>query len=179
MQGTKVPQMGARRESLSLSLGRDHLFFSSFHSLLHWETSFLHFNSWDWRVISHTDQEGHFCFLNVTLHRTEQPHNSFAFQRLMFTPSPRWWQSLGIAFCWLFRKDGRQKRKRSLMFSFLYIQGLNSITNTYLPVRKRQNSLGLLLNWLNLAAFLQSYTWNTTDECQEGFKRSQKDRQSY
>lgn len=68
-------------------------------------------------------------------------------------------------------------RKEKGVLYFLYVQGLNSVTTTHLPIRKRKNSLVLLLNWLNLAAFLQSYTWNTTDECQEGFKRSQKDRE--
>lgn len=51
-----------------------------------------------------------------------------------------------------------------------------SVTTTLLPVRKRQNSLVLLLSWLNLSAFFQSYTWNTTDEHPCGLKRSQKDR---
>lgn len=66
-------------------------------------------------------------------------------------------------------------RKEKGVLYFLYVQGLNSVTTNHHPVRKRQNSLVLLLNWLNLAAFLQSYTWNTTEERQGGFKRSQKD----
>lgn len=39
----------------------------------------LQLNSWDWRVISHTDQEEHFWFSNIT-------HSLFAFWSVWFCP---------------------------------------------------------------------------------------------
>lgn len=86
---TKYPKRGSAGKVshwasiLKRKEGRDHfchLFFCSFHNLRlpTGKPPFLHFNSWDWRVISHADQEEHFRLLNVTLRGTEQPHHSSA-----------------------------------------------------------------------------------------------------
>lgn len=67
--------------------------------------------------------------------------------------------SLDPALCLivLFSKDVRQERKRSLLFSFLYIQGLPAWLPLFFQREKKQNSLLLFLNWHNSAVFFQCH----------------------
>lgn len=72
----------------------------------------LRLNSWDWRVISHTDQEEHFWFLNIT-------HDSFAFWSDWFcapSPSEAAWTQLSV---WLFCLAKMRARKEKGVSCFL------------------------------------------------------------
>lgn len=160
VEESKVPQSRVRVSPSSCfeEEGKDQFIFLLFppSTLLSVKHPCLQWNSWDWRVISHKDQEEHFWFLSIT-------HDSFAFFKwLILSPL----QCLDPALCQivLFSKDVRQERKRSLLFSSLYIQSLPA----WLPLffQRGKDRIHCFCFSTGTIQLLFSMSQNTTDEHQ-------------